>query len=49
VDEELVKEGRLRRVSSVDDLRKLLVQKKQAANPRQSAEVVDEVVRLIFE
>ena len=49
VDEELVKEGRLQRVSSADDLGKLLIQKKQTANPRRSVEVVDEVVRLIFE
>ena len=49
VDEELVKEGRLQRVSTADDLRKLLVRKKQTASPRRSLEVVDEVVRLIFE
>ena len=49
VDEELVKEVRLRRVSNAGDLRNLPIQKKQTANPRRSVKVIDEVVRLIFE
>ena len=49
VDEALVKEGRLQRISNVDDLRNLRVQKKQAANPRRSVEVINEVVRHILE
>ncbi len=49
VDEELVKEGRLRRIATIEDVRHLPVEKKQAANPRRSFEVIDEVVRLIFE
>jgi predicted glycosyltransferase len=49
VDEGLVQEGRLQRISSVDDLSKLAIQKKQTAKPRRSVEVIDEVVRLIFE
>ena len=49
VDEELLKEGRLRRVSNADDLRELLVQKKQTAKPRRSIEVIDEVVAHILE
>jgi uncharacterized protein len=49
VDEGLLKEGRLQRISNVDDLRKLKVEKKQGVNPRRSREVIDEVVRLIFE
>ncbi len=49
VDEELVQEGRLRRIASVDDLGKLRVEKKPAAKPRRSVAVIDEVVRLIFE
>ena len=49
VDEELVREGRLRRISSGDDLRNLAVEKKQSTNPRRSGDVIDEVVRLIFE
>ena len=49
VDQELVKEGRLQRITSAVDLRKLPVRKKQAANPRRSREVIDEVVRYILE
>jgi predicted glycosyltransferase len=49
VDEELVKDGRLQRVSSADDLRKLVVQKKRTTNPRRAVEVVDEVVQHILE
>ena len=49
VDEGLVNEGRLRRIASAADLSSLEVEKKQAINPRRSREVIDEVVRLIFE
>ena len=49
VDEALVQEGRLQRIASAADLGSLQVEKKQTANPRQSREVIDEVVRLIFE
>lgn len=49
VDEELVKEGRLRRIASVADLDRLVIEKKCDAVPRRSREVIDEVVRLIFE
>jgi uncharacterized protein len=49
VDEELVKEGRLQRISSAAELSKLMIEKKQTINPRQSVEVIDEVVRLVFE
>lgn len=49
VDEELVAEGRLRRISNVAELRELKIEKKQAANPRRSLAVIDEVVRLILE
>lgn len=48
VDEELVKEGRLRRVANVDDLRHLSIEKKQPTVPRRSVAVIDEVVRLIL-
>src|SRR5215203_3827396 len=48
VDEELVKEGKLRKVSDTNDLRGLPVQKKQTANPRRSVEVIDEVVGYIL-
>ena len=36
VDEELVKEGRLRRISNATELRSLPIAKKQTANPRRS-------------
>jgi predicted glycosyltransferase len=49
VDEELLKEGRLRRISNAAELRSLVLTKKPEANPRRSVEVIDEVVRLIFE
>ncbi|HKG78253.1 MAG TPA: DUF354 domain-containing protein, partial [Pyrinomonadaceae bacterium] len=49
VDEVLVKEGRLQRISTAADLSNLVVEKKQRATPRRSVEVIDEVVRLIFE
>jgi predicted glycosyltransferase len=49
VDEELVNEGRLRRIASAADLSGLMVEKKRAATPRRSGEVIDEVVRFIFE
>ena len=49
VDEGLLNEGRLRRISSVEDLRSLSIQKKGIARPRRSVEVIDEVARLILE
>ena len=49
VDEELVKEGRLKRIEDVTDLRNLNIKKKTDAMPRRSVNVIDEVVRLIFE
>jgi predicted glycosyltransferase len=49
VDEELVKEGRLERISTADDLRKLIVQKKASLQPRRASKVIDEVVELILE
>jgi len=49
VDEELVKEGRLRRIVNAEDLRNLTIEKKQGAKPRRSVGVIDEVVRLILE
>jgi predicted glycosyltransferase len=49
VDEELVKQGRLKRISTVADLHDLSIKKKQTIKPRRSVEVIDEVVRLIFE
>lgn len=49
VDEELVKEGRMRRISNATELRSLPIAKKSTANPRRSMGVIDEVVRLILE
>jgi hypothetical protein len=49
VDEQLVKEGRLRRIKNLADLREVPVVKTQTMNPRRSVEVIDEVVGLILE
>ncbi|HYV83638.1 MAG TPA: DUF354 domain-containing protein [Pyrinomonadaceae bacterium] len=49
VDEELVKEGRLQRISTIEDLQKLSIKKGPAISPRRSVEVIEEVVGLIFE
>jgi uncharacterized protein len=49
VDAELVKEGRLRRISTTADLKKLQLRKKQSLNIRRSVEVIDEIVALILE
>jgi uncharacterized protein len=49
VDEELVKEGRLQRISTVEDLENVSTQKKPAIRPRRSIEVIEEVTSLIFE
>lgn len=49
VDEQLVKEGRLVRISKIEDVAALKMQKKVALNPRRSVEVINEVVRMILE
>jgi len=49
VDEELIKEGRLRRITSSDEVRNLPVEKKGSLNPRRSRAVIEEIVRLVFE
>jgi predicted glycosyltransferase len=49
VDEELVKEGRLKRITNDGDFRALEIRKKPNAEPRRSVAVIDEVVRMIFE
>jgi len=46
VDEQLVREGRLQRIT---DLQTLSIQKKQKISPRRSFDVIEEVVRSIFE
>ena len=49
VDEQLVNEGRLQRIATSEDLRKLTVQRKSSAKPHRAVAVIDEVVRLILE
>ena len=48
VDEALVNEGRLQRIASLEDVRKLPVEKKEPAKPRGASNVIDEVVGLIL-
>ena len=49
VDEHLINEGRLHRISDTADLQGLIVEKKQTAQPRRSRAVIDEIVQFIFE
>ncbi|MEN3328926.1 MAG: uncharacterized protein V7638_3733 [Acidobacteriota bacterium] len=49
VDEELVQEQRLERISTIEDLQNLRIKKKPAISPRRWVEVIEEVVGLIFE
>lgn len=49
VDEQLVHEGRLRRISVVSDIYDLSLEKKRALNPRRATKVIHEVVELILE
>ncbi len=49
VDEALVREHRLTRIESADELRELTIRKKDRLKPRRSVEVIDEVVQLIFD
>jgi len=49
VDEELVREGRLKRIQNSTDLRSIEIRKTVGASPRRSSDVIDEVVRHIFE
>jgi predicted glycosyltransferase len=49
IDEQLVKEGRLRRISMVEDVRRLPVQKKGPPNARRAVQVAGEVADLILE
>jgi uncharacterized protein len=48
VDEELVRQGRLQRISRLEHLAELRVQKKANINPRRSVDVIDQVVNLIL-
>jgi predicted glycosyltransferase len=49
VDEELLKEGRLRRISTKRDLQELPIAKKSHTNPRRSNKVIEEILGFIFE
>jgi uncharacterized protein len=49
IDEELVREGRLRRISTREDLEALPVEKKRGAAPRRARSVRQQVVGLILE
>ena len=49
VDEQLIDEGRLQRISSNADFHKLRIEKKPAINPRRSETVINEIVNFIFE
>jgi uncharacterized protein len=49
IDEELVSEGRLHRITSLDDISSLKVTRKSGLNPRRALAVHDEVVKLILE
>jgi predicted glycosyltransferase len=49
VDEELVNESRLQRISRSEDVRKLTVEKKSSSKPRRAVAVIDKVVSLILE
>jgi len=48
VDEQLVKEGRLKRIANLEDFRELPLTKKAVPKPRRSVEVIDEVIQLIL-
>ena len=49
IDEELMREGRLQRLSSREEIESLIVQKKSGTNPREAKGVRAEITRLILE
>jgi len=49
IDEELVKEGRLRRINSPNDIESIVLQKKPEPRPRTAKAVRSEIIRLILE
>jgi predicted glycosyltransferase len=49
IDEELVREGHLRKIASRDDIKSLNLQKKSAREPRANTKTRGEVVRLILD
>jgi predicted glycosyltransferase len=49
IDEELMREGRLQRIASIDDLRALPMLKKRGLNPRHATSVRGQIVELILQ
>jgi hypothetical protein len=49
IDEALVREGRLQRIGSREDVESVPIRKKRDTHPRNAREVRDEIVRLILE
>jgi predicted glycosyltransferase len=49
IDEELVSEGRLQRISSREEIESLQVERKSSINPRAATGVKGEITRLILE
>jgi predicted glycosyltransferase len=49
IDQELIEEGRLRRIESAEEIGLLRVEKKLNANPRDAKSVKAEIVRLILD
>jgi predicted glycosyltransferase len=49
IDEELIREGRLQRISSREDVARVVAEKKSGLNMRRATTVLDEVVNLILE
>jgi predicted glycosyltransferase len=48
IDEQLVNEGRLRRINSREDVDSLPLERKPEANPRRAMDVRNEVIELIL-
>jgi predicted glycosyltransferase len=48
IDEELIREGRLQRISSREDVARVVAEKKSGLNMRRATTVLDEVVNLIL-
>ena len=49
IDEELVQESRLQRISSQDDIQSLKIARKSDNSPRQARAIRDEILELILE
>jgi len=49
IDEQLLREGRLRKISSPDDVRELLIQKKGETTARHASQILGQVADLILE